>query len=116
MIVVEVLPNPNCEPVDQRVFINSEEPRAIAQVHFESSPGKPEWFSVTGWTVEGKPCAAMAAKVEDSGSGVVTLVFGGDAGLRLRPRQDSLPWRLDDPAQLGVPFLLLDNPSDVRAG
>ena len=50
----------------------------------------------------------MAAKVSDSGDGVVVLVYGGDEGLRLRPSGSSSEWSLDDAEQWGEPCLLLD--------
>ena len=117
MILVEVLPNPNCDPVDQRVFVNSCEPSPVKRVRL-SPPGTanapPNWYEITGWTADGKPVAAQAAKVEDSGSGTVTLVFGGDGGLRLRPAGSKSAWSPQAKDQYGVPFLLLEEESDVE--
>ena len=57
---------------------------------------------VAGWSsaADGTPCPARAVSVEDSGAGVATLVYGGDWGLRLLPRDGREPF--------GEPYLLLD--------
>jgi hypothetical protein len=49
---------------------------------------------VTGWSSEngGSPCPAQAIPVEDSGGGVAMLIYGGDWGLKLTPRDGSAPF------------------------
>ena len=86
MLVIEIPPNPNCEPVDLRVFHDLEPPKPVAQVRVER-PGDtrgPQWCAVTGWTSANAACPALARKVDDSGEGVVLLISGGDAGLRFQ--------------------------------
>ena len=58
---------------------------------------------VVGWTSRdgGAPCPAYAVPVEDSGAGVATLIYGGDWGLRLTPKDGRPPF--------GEPYLLLDD-------
>ena len=68
---------------------------------------------VVGWS-GGEPVPAMAAKVSDSGDGVVVLVYGGDEGLRLRPSGSSGDWSLDDAEQWGEPCLLLELALGIR--
>ena len=107
MVIVEVPPNPNCEPADLRLFHDVEPPRPIRQVCLERTPGSPQWFEIVGWTAAGAPCPVWAQRVDDSGEGVAMLVSGGDAGVRLRPVASSGPWQVDDPQQWGAPFLLM---------
>jgi len=114
MVTVEIPSNPNCAPVDLRVFHDVEPPRPVHRVCLERLPGQPEWCEVTGWTTAGMPCPALAQRVDDSGEGTALLVYGGDAGLRLRPAGSPSPWRLDDPQQWGEPFLVMADARDLR--
>ena len=113
MIAIEIPPNPNCEAVELRIFHDLEPPRVVSRVRLERH-GSPQWCRVTGWTLQGDRCPALGRKVDDSGEGVVLLVSGGEAGLRLQPADYQDPWRLDHPAQWGAPFLLLADAQDVR--
>lgn len=115
MVLIEIPDNPNCAAVDTRLFHDLSPAHPVAQVRLERQPGVPEWHDVTGWTTSGSPCAALAQKVDDSGDGVAVLVYGGDAGLRLRPAGSDGPWALAQPAQWGEPFLIVGDPDDVRA-
>ncbi|GIS93405.1 MAG: hypothetical protein CM1200mP22_06420 [Dehalococcoidia bacterium] len=49
----------------------------------------------------------MSALAEDSGEGVVLLVYGGDEGLRLQPAESGDDWDLANPAQWGEACLML---------
>lgn len=92
-------PNPNCpEGCDLR-FSACGDPRRVTWVRRED--GDDSVFDVVGWSSAGggSPCDAWAAPVEDSGAGVSILVYGGDWGLRLTPRDGG------DPS--GEPYLLL---------
>lgn len=113
MILIEIPENPNCGPVDLRVFHDLEPPRAIRRLRCERGTGAPRWYEVTGWTISGRPCAAQAQKVDDSGEGVAWLLYGGDAGLRFRPAGSSESWRLDNPQQWGESFRLVTEPADI---
>ena len=114
MLVIEILPNPNCEAVDMRVFHDLEPPRAVQQVRLERDGGQAKWYDVVGWTLTGTPGPAQAQKVDDSGEGVAILIHGQDAGLRFRPSGSSTHWSVHDPAQWGEPFLLTTDASDLR--
>ena len=134
MILLEIPPNPNCEAVEQRIFNDVEPPMPVTQVRLEREPGLPHWYAVTGWTLHNTPCPATACKVDDSGEGVVFLISGGEAGLRLQPADDRAgtipageevspvaglatqpsPWRLEDLHQWGHPFLLIADPRDLQ--
>ena len=114
MIVIEIPPNPNCEAVEMRVFHDLEPARQIAQVRLEREAGKPVWYEVTGWTVRGAPCPALAQKVDDSGDGTAFLIYGGDAGLRFRSAGTPDPWQLNHLHQWGEPFLILIDINELR--
>jgi hypothetical protein len=116
MLAIEIPLNPNCEAVELRVFHDLEPPRPVSQVRLErgAAGSAPQWCAITGWTLANTPCPALARKVDDSGEGVILLVSGGDAGLRLKPAGDPAPWAMDQPAQWGLPFLLIPDPSDLR--
>ena len=68
---------------------------------------------VTGWSSSG-PCQGYAVLVADSGEGAVTLIYGGDQGVRLKPMDNHDAWDLANPDQWGEPCLLLD--PDVETG
>lgn len=114
MLVLEIAENPNCEAVDMRVFHDLEPPRPASQVRLERQPGQPRWYAVMGWNLDHTTTPATARKVDDSGEGVVLLITGGSAGLRLQPAEAHGPWDLADASQWGEPFLLLGDPSDLR--
>lgn len=115
MIVVEIPPNPNCESVDLRVFHDVEAPRLVRQVCLQQANEPAAWYDVTGWTLEGTPCPALARRVDDSGEGLAVLVTGGDAGLRLRQVGSTQAWSMDDPHQRGESFLLMADENGVLA-
>src|ERR1700690_2877655 len=105
--------NPNTGFVDDRVFQERSEPRAVTHV-LRRRGGQEVWCAVTGLAAKGVPVPAFARKVEDSGEGICYLVYGGPWGLRLaeptsaiQPPPPEILWSLDDPHQWGEPFLLL---------
>lgn len=97
-------------PLD-RVFDLLENPKAIRQVVTADLAGEDAWCQVTGWNDDG-PCPAMAALAEDSGDGVILLVFGGSEGIRLKSHGDESPWDLADTSQWGEPCLMLDKAAE----
>ena len=117
MIVVDIAHNSNCPQADLRVFHDLGAAKAVTAVRLEREHGSPAWYAVTGWAAngaEGQPCPAYAQKVDDSGDGTAFLLYGGDAGVRLRPVGDSGPWRLDDARQWGEPFLIIGEAGDLK--
>ena len=114
MVVIDIPPNHNCEPVELRVFNDVEPPRPATQVRLEREPGQAAWYDVVGWTATAAPCPALVQKVEDSGEGVACLVYGGDAGLRLRPEDAKMPWGVEVSEQWGEPFIIAAGADDVR--
>ena len=114
MRLINIAPNPNCPPVELRVFHDLTPPHPVVQVRLCRPPGAPAWYDVTGWTRAGSPCPALLQKVDDSGEGVAWLLFGGDAGLRFKPPGADAPWAIENRRQWGEPFLLLTDLTDVR--
>ena len=114
MPIIEIGENPNCDPVDTRVFHELGPPQPVAQIRLEREPGRPAWYDVTGWTAAGAPCPAHAQKVDDSGEGVAWLVHGGDAGLRLRPADAPAPWALQASHQWGESFIIVAEADELR--
>ena len=114
MLTLEILDSSNCPSVELRVFHNLGSATLVRQVQLARDGQSPQWYDVTGWTASNGRCAAQLQKVDDSGEGVAFLLYGGDAGLRLRPAGDASAWRLDDPRQWGSPFVLLTDLADVR--
>ena len=109
MIILEILPNPNCEAVEMRVFHEVEPARAVAQVALEKTQGASAWYDVTGWNANGVPTPALAQKVDDSGDGVAYLLYGGDQGLRFRKAGSRAAWSLQDAMQWGESFLIISD-------
>ena len=94
-------------PMDlNRVFDLLSEPKAITRVFTADLSGQDTWCEVTGWSQVG-PCPAYAALSEDSGEGVVLLVYGGDDGIRLKPADSTEEWDLTNGNQWGEPCLML---------
>ena len=104
---VEVNDGGNSPLALDRVFDLLEAPRPISRVVTANLHGEDAWCQVTGWDDDG-PCPAMAALAEDSGDGVILLVFGGSEGIRLKSQADKSPWDLGDVGQWGEPCLMLD--------
>ena len=106
LIEVEVTGGAN-SPLDlHRMFDLLTDPIEVMRVYSTSPNGEDMWCSVTGWSSDGE-CTAMSALAEDSGEGVVLLVYGGDEGLRLQPAESSDDWDLSNPAQWGEACLML---------
>ena len=113
LIEVEVTAGDN-SPLDlHRMFDLLEDPRPVTRVMAPNARGEDVWCDVVGWDAEG-PCQAMAALSEDSGEGVVLLVYGGSEGVRLRPADDAGEWDLDDATQWGEACLMLGKDTDTE--
>ena len=110
---VEVYDGENSPLALDRVFDLLENPKPVGRVVTADPTGIDGWQQVTGWDDDG-PCQAMAALAEDSGDGVILLVFGGSQGIRLKPEGDDAPWDLADTGQWGEPCLMLDKATEYR--
>ena len=114
MIVIEIAPNLNCEPVEMCVFHEVGPARAISHVHLARGSEPPGWCAVTGWSAAGQPCPAYAQKVDDSGEGTAYLIYGGDAGLRFRPEGSHAPWDIHHPQQWGESLLIIIDINELK--
>ena len=90
-----------------RVFDLISQARPIRRVFTADFLGQDRWCDVTGWDESG-PCQAYAALSEDSGEGVVLLIYGGDHGIRLKTPDCIEEWDLASPNQWGEACLMLD--------
>ena len=87
LVEVEVTGGEN-SPLDlHRMFDLLSDPIQVVRVFSTNPMGEDLWCQVTGWSSQGA-CTAMSALAEDSGEGVVLLIYGGDEGLRLQPAGD----------------------------
>ncbi len=108
---VEVIADAN-SPMDlNRVFDLLTDPQPIVRVLAPDPMGDDVWCDVVGWE-SGEPRPAMAALSEDSGEGVIMLIYGGEDGIRLRPADSGDIWDIGAAGQWGEPCLMLG--SDVR--
>ncbi|MCH7737708.1 MAG: hypothetical protein IH872_09965 [Chloroflexi bacterium] len=113
LVEVEVVSGEN-SPMDlHRMFDLLTDPIEVMRVFATNPVGEDLWCQVTGWSSQG-PCAAMSALAEDSGEGVVLLVYGGDEGLRLQPAGSGDDWELTNSAQWGEACLMLAKETPVE--
>lgn len=108
---VEVSPDGNSPMELNRVFDLLGDPQPVSRIFTADLKGEDRWCDVTGWSDQGQ-CPAYAARAEDSGDGVILLVYGGNQGIRLRPADLADPWALENPGQWGEPCLML--PAEAR--
>ena len=110
---VDVSPGGNSPIELNRVFDLLSEPRPIVGLFTANPLGEDIWCRITGWSEAG-PCTAYAALAEDSGDGVILLVYGGDEGIRLSPADDQEVWAMEGNQQWGEPCLMLDRETPTR--
>ena len=113
LIEVEVAAGDNSPLELHRMFDLLEDPRPVRRVMAPNPLGEDTWCEVTGWE-DGGPCPAMAALSEDSGEGVVLLVYGGSEGIRLRPVESAGEWDLSDGGQWGEACLMLGRDTPTK--
>jgi hypothetical protein len=115
-VIVEVEPNDNCETSVFARFKDAGPVRPVAQVRLYDRNPAGEWYWITGWSDDDKTpaCPANVQLVEDSGSGLAYLVYGGLYGLRLQPAANDAPWSLHNPTQWGEAYLSLASERDLR--
>ncbi len=113
LVEVEVASGEN-SPLDlHRMFDLLTDPIEVVRVYATNPMGEDLWCRVTGWGSQGQ-CLAMSALAEDSGEGVVLLVYGGDQGLRLQPAESGDEWDLANTAQWGEACLMLAKGTPVE--
>lgn len=98
----------------QLVFSALAEPRVVRLVRLYHEDQMGALYDVTGWTTGGEPTPALGVAVEDSGQARAYLIYGGDAGLRVRrSKEANSPWELKDPSQWGESHMVLSEEADV---
>ena len=115
-MIVEVDSNENCETGFFARFKEAGPARPVLQVRlFDRNPAG-AWYWVTGWNdnAQAPVCPAYAQLVEDSGSGLAHLVYGGIYGLRFKPITIEEAWTLDSSHQWGEAYLSLASDRDLR--
>jgi hypothetical protein len=113
LTAIEVTAGAN-SPIDlARVFDLLSDPAPVRRVFTADPMGRDCWCQVIGWSTLG-PSPALAALAEDSGDGVILLVYGGDAGIRLKSVDSQEDWDLSSPNQWGEPCLMLDKDTLVE--
>jgi hypothetical protein len=117
-MIVEVESNENCEASFFARFKEAGSARPVTHVRLYDRNPSGEWYSVTGWSDNPQvpACPAYAQRVEDSGSGLAELVYGGIYGLRLKPVAVEEPWDLESAYQWGETHLLLSSDRDLQYG
>lgn len=98
-IIINIGYNENTEGEISARFEAVEEPKPVRRVTMGGVA-----YDVAGWDENGA-CTAYAARVEDSGGGVVALIYGGKHGIRLKKSEDPSPWNLHDKNQTGELFI-----------
>jgi hypothetical protein len=117
-MIVEVEANDNCRDGFFARFKEAGLARPVVQVRLYDRNPAGEWCWVTGWSdnAETPACPAYGQLVEDSGSGLAHLVFGGIYGLRFKPVAVDEPWSLESSNQWGETHLSLSSERDLRYG
>ena len=105
-VAVNVEASSNCPMQMERMFETLGEPREVQWAVAPNPMGQDVCCRVTGWSSEG-PCPAYGVLVEDSGEGVLMLIYGGDEGIRLKLAESPEEWDVDSPSQWGEACLLL---------
>ena len=113
LMELEVVEGGNSPLSLNRYFDLLEDPRAVNRVFTANPAGDDLWCRVIGWSSDG-PCQAMAALSEDSGEGVVLLIYGGDEGIRLQPLDCNEDWDLSSLNQWGEACLMLGKDAEAR--
>jgi len=115
-VIVEVESNENCEGSVFARFKEVSAARPVLQVRLHDRNQLGEWYWVTGWSDDQQTpvCPAYAQLVEDSGSGLAHLIYGGMYGLRFKPINVEEAWNLESPHQWGEAYLSLASDRDLR--
>jgi hypothetical protein len=115
-VIVEVESNENCRDGFFARFKEARPARPVVQVRLYDRNPAGEWYWVTGWNDNPQTpvCPAYAQLVEDSGSGLAHLIYGGIYGLRFKPVTMEEPWNLESVHQWGETHLSLSSERDLR--
>ena len=113
MIDLEENKNSGYFPI--QIFETQGKPRSVKMITVPNIPESDVPHDVVGWCSDdgGSICNVTAIAVGDSGLGQVTMIYGGDNGIRLRPSSSRSVWSLDATDQSGEPYILLSTSIDL---
>lgn len=117
-MIVEVEPSDNCEMSVFARFKEAGPARPVVQVRLYDRNQAGEWV-LGHWLEDDEEtpaCEAYAQLVEDSGSGLAHLIYGGIYGLRFKPITIEEPWSLASEHQWGDAYLSLASERDLQYG
>jgi len=113
MIDLEENENSGYFPI--QIFETQGKSRSVPMITVPNIPESDAPHDVVGWCSDegGSTCNVTAVAVGDSGLGQVTMIYGGDNGIRLRPSSSKSAWSLDATDQSGEPYILLSTSDDL---
>ena len=108
-LMIDIEENENSGYFPIQIFERQGKPRSVEMITVPNIPESNEPHDVVGWCSDdgGSICNVTAIAVGDSGLGQVTMIYGGDNGIRLRPSSSRSVWSLDATDQSGEPYILL---------
>ena len=108
-LMIDLEENENSGYFPIQIFETQGQPRSVEMITVPNIPQGNVPHDVVGWCSDdgGSICNVTAIPVGDSGLGQVTMIYGGDNGIRLRPSSSKSSWSLDATDQSGEPYLLL---------
>ena len=108
-LMIDIEENENSGYFPIQIFETQGKPRSVKMITVPNIPESDVPHDVVGWCSDdgGSICNVTAIAVGDSGLGQVTMIYGGDNGIRLRPSSSRSAWSLDATDQSGEPYILL---------
>ena len=114
-LMIDLEENKNSGYFPIQIFETQGKPRSVEMITVPNIPESNVPHDVVGWCSDygGSICNVTAIAVGDSGLGQVTMIYGGDNGIRLRPSSSKSAWSLDATDQSGEPYFLLSTSVDL---
>ena len=108
-LMIDLEDNENSGYFPIQIFETQGQPRSVEMITVPNIPQGNVPHDIVGWCSDdgGSICNVTAIAVGDSGLGQVTMIYGGDNGIRLRPSSSRSAWSLDATDQSGEPYILL---------
>ena len=108
-LMIDLEENENSGDFPIQIFETQGKSRSVKIITVPNIPESDAPHDVVGWCSDdgGSVCHVTAIAVGDSGLGQVTMIYGGNHGIRLRPSSSDSIWRLYATDQLGEPYILL---------
>ena len=108
-LMIDLEENENSGYFPIQIFETQGKPRSVKMITVPNIPENDAPYDVVGWCSDGggSACNVTAVAVGDSGLGQVTMIYGGDHGIRIRPSSSESIWSLDATDQSGEPYILL---------